>query len=82
MIAQWTIGGIGLLAVLFGIYFTRAADRIAGKNLLSGKKIKRIEAVINRVYTLDEKLVQMKAAVAVLLLIVGSFMIVRAIMLR
>ena len=74
--------GIGLLAVIFGVYFTFAADRLAGKNLLSGKGIKKVEDLINRVYALDEKLVQMKVAVAVLLFIVGIFMVGTAVSLR
>ena len=82
MIAKLTILGIGALAVVFGVYFTFAADRVAGKNLLAGKKIKQVEDLLNRVYTLDEKLVQMKVAVAVLLLIVGVFLIGTAASLR
>ena len=72
MIARLTIFGIGALAVVFGIYFTFAADRVVGKNLLSGKRVKQIENLINRVYALDERLVQMKVAVAVILLVAGG----------
>ena len=82
MIAKLTILAVGVLAVVFGVYFTFAADRIAGKNLLSGKGVRRIEHIINRVYALDEKLVQMKVAVAVLLLVIGAYLIVTGISLR
>ena len=74
MIAKWLILGIGVFAIVFGGYFTFAADRISGKNLLAGKKVKQVEALLNQVYELDGKLVQMKVVVSVLLLIVGIFM--------
>lgn len=82
MIAQLAIGGIGVLAVGFGVYFTLAADRVVGKNLLSGKKVKRIEELLNRVYTLDEKLAQMRVLVSVLLILIGIFMAATAVSLR
>lgn len=82
MMAKWLLLGIGGLIVVFGVYFTFAADRLSGRNLLTGKKVKRVETLINRVYELDSKLVQMKVAVAVLLLIVGIFMLGTAFSLR
>ncbi len=82
MLGKLMILGIGLLAVVFGVYFTFAADRLAGKNLLAGKGVKKVEDLLNRVYTLDEKLVQMKVAVAVLLFIVGIFMVGTAVSLH
>ena len=83
---------IGVVALVFAAYFVFGSDRIAHRNILdqwidwlpASRRRSRpappladpLEALINRVYAIDEHLVRMKVAMAVVLLAAGSFLLI------
>ena len=85
---------IAVVSLIFAGYFFFGSDRIANKNVLdrrievlsarSQRKFSHpdaLEKLLNRVFIIDERLVRMKAAMAVILLISGAFLLLVSYML-
>lgn len=85
---------IAVVSLVFAGYFFFGSDRIAHKNVLdrrleilpSGRRRKPgkpdpLEELLNKVFIIDERLVRMKAAMAVILLISGGFLLLVSYML-
>lgn len=78
---------IAAVALIFAGYFFFGSDRIANRNVLDrqietfrgrqrkSKKPDPLEELLNRVFIIDERLVRMKAAMAVILLLSGGFLL-------
>lgn len=79
---------IAVLALLFAGYFFFSTDRIANRNVLDRRvelwparrtrksgRPDRLEELINRVFIIDERLVRMKAGMAIVLLVAGLFLL-------
>lgn len=80
--------GVGVVALAFAGYFFFGSDRIANRNVLNRRmelpaRLRRratsrpdpLEELLNRVYIIDERLVRMKAAMAIILLVAGFFLV-------
>ena len=85
---------IAVVSLIFAGYFFFGSDQIANKNVLDRRvevlsaRSQRnfshpdaLEALLNRVFIIDERLVRMKAAMAVILLISGVFLLLVSYML-
>lgn len=81
---------VAAVAVTFAVYFLFGSDRIANRNVLDrqvellprrarkGGKSDPMEELINRVFVIDERLVRMKTAMAITLLVAGGFLLIVA----
>ena len=90
MIIAWMLLCIGVIALAFAGYFCCATDRIANRNVLdrrvdlftasgphrSPPRPNALEALLNQVYRLDERLVRNRTVTAVALLLAGAFLLV------
>ncbi len=80
---------VGLIALVFAGYFLFSSDRIANRNVLDRRveilsQLHRrrpprrrdpMEELLNRVFVIDERLVRMKVAMAIVLLMAGLFLL-------
>ena len=85
---------IAIVSMAFAGYFFFGSDKIANKNVLScrvevlsGRRRRKprtpdpLEELLNRVFIIDERLVRMKAAMAIILLVSGGFLLLASYML-
>ena len=85
---------IAVVSLVFAGYFFFGSDRIAHKNVLdrrveilaakhrrNPRKPDALEELLNRVFIIDERLVRMKAAMAIILLLSGGFLLLASYML-
>ena len=85
---------IAAVSFVFAGYFFFGSDRIANKNVLDRRikvlsarhqrkfrKLDALEALLNHVFVIDERLVRMKAAMATILVLAGGFLLLVSYML-